>query len=181
MNNIGKKNTKMTIIVTILIISLLGTTYAYINLNNQPNNATGQAGCFVVNYSAQEINATNLTTTTNYEDGATTTVTLSQNTDCKIYTTASIYIHTDSSTTAPISNPQALKFKIYNGTTLINEGTISQTASDTAIATGLPLSTTATTYTIYIWIDSNISLGAYDAKTYSGYIYADSTQTSTIK
>lgn len=174
-----KKSQKLAIIIIILIISLIGTTYAYMNFNASANTTNNAAGCFVVDYSAQEINTTNLSATTNYLEGAKTTVTLSKNANCEIYTEANIYIKTNNETTAPISDPQALKFKVYNGDNLIQEGTISE-IGDTLIAENLTLTNTPTNYTIYIWIDANISKGSYNSTTYSGYIYATSTQTSTI-
>lgn len=50
---------------------------------------------------------------------------------------------------------------------------------DTLLAT-LPLENTEVTYTVYLYIDSTISLGNYNDKTYSGYIYATTEQTSTV-
>ena len=50
---------------------------------------------------------------------------------------------------------------------------------DTLLAT-LPLEDKEVTYTIYLYIDSTLSLGNYNDKTYSGYIYATTEQTSTI-
>ena len=50
---------------------------------------------------------------------------------------------------------------------------------DTLLAT-LPLEDTEITYTIYLYIDSTVSLGNYNDKTYSGYIYATTEQTSTV-
>ena len=50
---------------------------------------------------------------------------------------------------------------------------------DTLLAT-LPLEDTEITYTIYLYIDSTLSLGNYNDKNYSGYIYATTEQTSTV-
>ena len=50
---------------------------------------------------------------------------------------------------------------------------------DTLLAT-LPLEDKEVTYTIYLYIDSTVSLGNYNDKTYSGYIYATTEQTSTV-
>ena len=51
---------------------------------------------------------------------------------------------------------------------------------DVKLAT-VPLTKNVTTYDVYLYIDSNISNGYFDAKTYFGYIYASATQTSTVK
>lgn len=171
-------NIKSSIIILLLIIFSLSATYAFLNLGTPSNAATGTAGCFEVNYTGQAISNSALVSTTTYTEGASSNVVLSKSEDCEIYTEADIMIHTNDSTTAPISNG-ALKFKILQGTTEINSGTIT-TTGDTKLAT-VTLSTTATTYTVYIWIDSDISIGTYNGTTYSGYLYANSTQTSTIK
>ena len=177
--NMTKTNIKSLIIVSILVVFALSTTYAFLNLSaSNSTTATGEAGCFVVNYTGQTINNSSLVSTTNYAEGASSNVVLSKNANCKIYTEADIMIHTNTTTTAPISNG-ALKYKVMNGTTEVSSGTIT-TTGDTKLAT-VTLTTTATTYKVYIWIDSNISLGTYNGKSYSGYLYAKSIQTSTIK
>lgn len=50
---------------------------------------------------------------------------------------------------------------------------------DTLLAT-LPLEEKEINYTVYLYIDSKVSLGKYNDKTYSGYLYASTEQTSTI-
>lgn len=82
---------------------------------------------------------------------------------------------------APIENG-SLKFNVINNTTKasVGSGTIqSQGDEDQELAT-VPLSTTAVTYKVYIWVDSNISLGTFNGKEYSGYLYANSVQSSDI-
>ena len=46
----GKTNLKTLIVITFLVIISLSATYAYVELNDNKNNAVGQAGCFNVNY-----------------------------------------------------------------------------------------------------------------------------------
>ena len=180
MDNIKRKNKTMTVIIIVLIISILGTTYAFVNLSPVSNNSmTGEGDCNSVNYAATGDNITGLSVTSDYTKGAKATVTLSQDSNCPIYTEASIYIYTEESITAPIDEHPALKFKVFNGSTLINEGTITEKGTATLLADNLDL-LKETTYTIYIWIDSTQSYGYYHGKTYSGKIYAESTQTSTI-
>ena len=177
--NINKTNIKSLIIVSILIVFSLSATYAFLILTaSSDNRVGGTGGCFIVNYSGQEISNSALVSTTNYLEGATSNVILSQDEDCKIYGEADIMIHTNTTTTAPISNG-ALKYKVLQGTTEISSGAITATG-DTKLAT-VPLTTTATTYKVYIWIDSEVSNGTYNEKTYLGYLYAHATQTSTIK
>lgn len=181
-----KENFKLSAIISLFVILSLSATYAYVEYTSSNNEATGNGGCFEVNYSGQEINNSSLKSTSDYTEGASTDITLSKNANCQIYTQASIYIYTNSTTTAPISTYQALKYKIVkvnsDGSTTDLEGgtgTIT-TTGDTLIAENIELTTTDTTYTIYLWIDPAVSGGNFHGTTYSGYIYASSTQSSTV-
>lgn len=176
-----KENIKLSIIITLLVVLSLSSTYAYLELgSSNKNTTTGNAGCFVVNYTGQTINNSSLLSTTDYTKGAKSDIVLSKNANCEIYTKASIYLHT-TTTNAPISNG-AMKYKIMKGTTEVASGVITaDSANEEQLLTTVTLTTTSTTYSVYIWIDPAISLGTFHAKTYSGYIYASSTQTSTVK
>lgn len=174
-----KENIKLSITILLIVVFSLSVTYAWMELNTNSSTSENQSGCFVVNYSGQEINNTSLKSTTNYLEGASSNIILSKNSNCKIYTEASIYIHTNSeSTTAPLSNG-AMKYKIMQGTTEIQSGTIEE-SEDQLLAT-VPLTDTNVTYIVYLWIDPEVSKGSYNGKTYSGYLYASSTQSSTVK
>lgn len=171
-------NTKSLIIITLLVIFSLSVTYAFLFLDTSNDDATGEGGCFEVDYTGQTISNASLVSTTSYENGASSIVTLSKNPGCDIYTEASIKIFTNTSTTAPISNG-ALKYKILQGSEEISAGTIT-TTGNTSLAT-VQLTEEDISYTVYIWIDSNVSNGTYNQTTYSGYLFAESIQTSTIK
>lgn len=178
-----KEKNKSIIIIFIVAILFLSATYAYFNLSVSNNTATGEGGCFEVNYTGQEIDESALKSTVNYAEGAYSEITLSKNEDCEIYTTAEIYIHTDSETTAPLAEP--LKYIILNEGTTVAEGSILEELTeegdyaDVLLAT-VPLTEEEVIYDIYIWIDSSISNGIYNNTTYTGYLYAKSTQTSTV-
>lgn len=178
-NKLNTQYIKLILLISILITLTLGGTYAFLNVRANNNSTTGTAGCFSVNYNANVIDSSNLSATTNYLEGANTTVTLSKSSDCQIYSSADIYLYTNTTTTAPIATVNALKYKVFQGSTLKAEGTITQTGA-TKLAT-VDLTTTSTDYKVYLWVDSDLSEGKYDNKTYSGYIYAESTQQSTIK
>ena len=165
--------------ILVFSILLISGTYAYQYINTTNNSVTGMGGCFNVNYTGQNIATTDLATTTNYQNGSKTTVTLSKHSSCKLYTEANIYLKTNNTTTAPIESVHALKYKVFNSTSQISEGTIT-TKNDYLLAT-VPLTDTSTTYTVYLYIDANLSIGQYDGKSYSGYVYAESNQTSTIE
>ena len=172
------KKFRILLVNLFLIFLVLGTTYAYLNLTKSDNSITGNGYCNLVNYEAKAINASDLKSTTNYLEGVKTTVNLSYSASCKIYTLASIYLHTNNETTSPVDTVLALKYKVFQGNTKISEGTI-HTKGDQKIAT-VPLSSVSTSYDVYLYIDSNISHGYFDSTSYSGYLYATSNQTSTL-
>lgn len=186
-----KENLKLSIIIFLAVVISLSATYAYLELTPGGASATGQGGCFNVNYNVSDtegedidkLEITSLQSTTNYLEGASANITLSKNTNCEIYTQALIYIHTNSSaTTAPLSGG-AMKYKIMQGDSEVSSGTINAVtvnSEDQLLAT-INLTTTPTAYTIYLWIDSSISGGSYHNTTYSGYFYASSTQSSDVK
>ena len=191
MNKLRINNFRLTLLISLLVTITLGTTYAFLKINSGNNAITNDTGCFQVNYSGRIISdLTNYTVQTN-PDGSTndiyngslpnanSKVTLSKTSACKIYTEGNIYIHTNNETTAPLETIPAIKYKVTTGTTTIFTGSI-ETKGDTLLAT-VPITETSTDYNIYLWIDSNISGGSYNNTTYSGYIYAESNQTSTMK
>ena len=177
-----KENIKLSITIALLVVFSLAVTYAYLVLNASGTEDSGQGGCFVVNYTGQAISNASLQSTVDYTEGATSNIILSKNENCEIYNEASIYIHTDATQTdAPLSNG-ALKYKIMQGDTEISSGSIAAVteSSDDQLLATVDLTETATTYTVYLWIDPDISKGTYHEKNYAGYLYASSTQASTI-
>ena len=164
----------------IYFLLVTGSTYAYLYLENKNSNITGKGGCFVVDYQATSINASNLVSTVNYQDGASSVITISKNSSCNIYDYANIYLHTNENITAPITNIQALRYKVTtdSGSYWERNGLIT-TKGDTLLAT-VPITSEKTIYHVYLWIDSSVSLGHYDNTSYSGYLYATSIQSSSV-
>lgn len=198
----SKKIKGLGLAIVVLVLFSLGSTYAYLNLNASNNTASGQGGCFQVSYSGTEINKTaqnRLKSVYTYtETTAISTVTLSKTSDCKVYSEASICLHNN--------NPQTNDVDKNNNTLFINNESFRYTMTkvtssgesiekadyfkstdrgiceegDSLIKT-VPLTNTATQYKIYVWIDLATSVGRYSEKTFSGYIYAVSNQSSTVK
>lgn len=173
---------KLLTLISFIVVISLSATYAYVELSASGTGGTGEAGCFEVNYSGQEINNSSLRSTTNYLEGAKSEIILSKNENCEIYTEASIYIHTneivDEAYRPDLSNG-ALKYKVMQGTSELASGSITS-IGDTLLKNNIPLTETGTTYTVYLWIDPEISAGSYNGKQYSGYLYASSSQSSTL-
>ena len=178
--NINRSNIKLTLIIGIMVTAVLGATYAFLQLESSNSTASGEAGCFKVNYNSEVLSSSDLVSTINYLEGSHSQITLSKDTNCKIYTEATIYVHTNTTTTAPLADTQALKYKVLLNGTEKATGVINSINSDIELTT-VELTNTPTTYDIYIWVDKDISQGAYNGKSYSGYIYATSTQSSSIK
>ncbi|MBQ8682019.1 MAG: hypothetical protein IJ509_03825 [Bacilli bacterium] len=206
----SKKNSKLLIIIIMIITLSLSATYAYLELSSANNTSTGQGGCFVVDYEGKGVVITDSSiasvTDENYTQSAASSITLNKNANCKIYTEAEIYLHTDASeTSAPLCGDVidingngivdiaaeekyetaacSMKYKVMQGSSVVSSGTISSpdvTGNEEQLLATVDLTETATEYTIYLWINRGTSLGYYDAKAYSGYLYAVSNQTSTI-
>ena len=162
-------------------VLFIGGTYAYLFLStSSENTVTGTGGCFVVDYVGQVINAGNLNTTTNYLEGAKTTVTLSKNENCDIYTLGNIYVYSDPDvTTFPIVETPALKYTIIDEDGLVYEEGLITDVGD-VLLTEVDLYEEPTSYDIHLWVDSELSRGTYNNTSFSGYIYATSDQSSTI-
>lgn len=174
----SKKLFCFIIFIFAFVVLLIGSTYAYQQLGATSNTAQGQGGCFQVSYTGQNLDAGSIVSTDNYLNGAHTTITLSKDSTCKIYTEANIYIHTNNETTAPIDTVEAMRYKLVTNDGYERNGFI--TAKGDTLLGSVALTDTSKTYTIYVWIDSDLSVGAYHDTSYSGYIYADSNQTSTV-
>ena len=172
-------NKKKYIIILLIVVIGLPVTYAFINILASDNTEETDAGCFEVNYNGEVLSASSLISTTDYLEGTHSQITLSVNDNCEVYETGNILVHTNEETTAPLNDTQALKYKVMSNNEEISTGTITK-GTDVILAT-VPLTTTETIYDIYIWVDKDISQGAYNGTTYSGYIYATSNQTATIK
>lgn len=183
-----KRNLMSSFIVGIIVVLVLSSTYAFLIFTTSQNTNETVAGCFQVNYSGQEIQSEELKSTEQYSDGAQTEIQLWKDEDCDIYTEANLYIHTDTkSTTAPVGKDVALKYQVVQVLNTGQEkvvdgaaGSINPDGNGDLLIHTVHLTNDIQTYKVYLWIDSNISLGSYDNTSYQGYIYATSTQTSTV-
>ena len=188
MKDFVKKNTLSLVLVICLLLSIgITGTYAFFTIGDD-DSANGNGGCFNVDYTSSQ-NITSLTSAPSYDSLGVgiVTVTLKKNNSCKAYTTANIHLNT-TSTNAPITTVKAFKYRVSSSATTINsnssltnniEGIIDSTGD--IVLANVDLTTSTVTYTIYLWVDSDISSGYYSGKNYSGYIYAESTQSSGVK
>ena len=175
---------KSIIIIGLILLFSISSTYAFLTLNATNSSATGQGGCFVVSYSGDAITGIEVSSGAAYTSGAHSTVTLYKDSTCKIYSEASIYLHINTGSTIPLSPSnvayESFKYKVMSGSTEISSGVVTGTIGNDFLLATVELSNTVKSYDVYFWIDSATSIGEYDAKSFSGYIYAISTQTSTV-
>lgn len=186
------KNIVRTIVgVLILILLVVGVTYAYFAWKSNNTNITGTSGCFDINYDkGQDIGSTDspygLKSTCTYSEGASASVTMNIDSSCTTTGVASINLITNNftlydSTDAFSRGENVLKYQVVkvNGA---NEEEIEGcsgyiTNSSTKSLCEVDLSYTATSYKVYLYLDCNTVTTSYIGASYSGYIQTVATQT----
>ena len=170
-----KDKSKMYMIlgISFLVLAVLGSAYAYYKYVIATINVdTITRGLdYYINYTkGTNITSAALNPGSDYTSGNNLSVTL-----YKINNTYTIYghIYLDiSNISANLSNSGALKYTVLEGTTKIADGQLTGTTSgDTVpLAVNIPLKTTSTKYTVYLWLDENAE----------DYMYAENTSISAI-
>lgn len=186
------KNIVRTIVgVLILILLVVGVTYAWFTWKSSNINVTGTSGCFDINYDkGQDIGSTDspygLKSTCTYSEGASASVTMNIDSACTTTGVASINLITNNFTLYNSSDAfsrgeNVLKYQVVkvNGA---NEEEIEGcsgyiTNSSTKSLCEVDLSYTATTYKVYLYLDCNTVTTSYIGASYSGYIQTVATQT----
>lgn len=159
--------------VAAFVAFIVGITYAWFTWNSNDTILSGESGCFTIEYKNGSAISGNISPSSDYTGGKSTTATMNINASCTTEGEATINLTTHDTTTVSLDDG-AVKYAVYNGQTLVNEGTI--TGSTQALAT-VDLTKTATTYTVYVWLDGNITDNTYIGKSYSGQISVSAIQT----
>ena len=170
-----KDKSKMYMIlgISFLVLSILGSAYAYYKYVIATINVdTITRGLdYYINYTkGTNITSVALNPGSDYTSGNNLSVTLyKKNNTYTIY--GHIYLDI-SNISANLSNSGALKYTVLEGTTKIADGQLTGTTSgDTVpLAVNIPLKTTSTKYTVYLWLDENAE----------DYMYAENTSISAI-
>lgn len=168
-----KDKSKMYMIlgISFLVLAVLGSTYAYYKYVIATINVdTITRGLdYYINYTkGTDITSAALNPGSDYTSGNNLSVTLyKKDNTYTIY--GHIYIDI-SSISDGLSNSGALKYAVLEGTTKITSGQLTGTTSgDTVpLAVNIPLKTTSTKYTVYLWLDENAE----------DYMYAENTSIS---
>ena len=170
-----KDKSKMYMIlgISFLVLAVLGSTYAYYKYVIATINVdTITRGLdYYINYTkGTNITSAALNPGSDYTSGNNLSVTLyKKNNTYTIY--GHIYLDI-SNISANLSNSGALKYAVLEGTTKIADGELTGTSSGNSVplAVNIPLKTTSTKYTVYLWLDENAE----------DYMYAENTSISAI-
>ena len=155
-----KSKVYMIVGVVILIIAIVGSTYAYYRyvLTSTNVNTITRGLDYYINYAkGTDITSGTLNPSTDYTGGNSVTITLNKKDNTyDIY--GHIYLDISNISTA-LSSSNALKYVVLEGTTKISEGSLGGVSASNSylLAVNIPLKTTSTTYTVYLWFDERNS------------------------
>ncbi len=139
--------------VSSILILLIGITTAWFTWQSETNtNVTFEVSGLNITSSNTEITGT-LYPTMDKNNGLVEEFTIKQNNNIATPVCANITL---TLTTLPTElNHESFRYKIYNGTSLVGSGNFANTleGETITIATSQPITTTLSTYKLYIWID----------------------------
>ena len=163
-----------TIVGVLAFIALVaGLTYAWLAWTSGNTILGGTTECFTINYVNGQNISGQIIPSASYTGGKTTTVQIGIAPSCTIGGTGTIKLTTESSTTINL-NDGAVKYAVYNGSFEVASGNVTSGTIDLATVN---LTTSQVTYTVYVWLDGELTDNSYVGKTYSGYIHALAEQT----
>lgn len=177
--------------MVLLIVLASGVTYAWFAWKSSNISITGTSGCFTIDYDkGQDIGSTDspysLMPTCTYSEGASAAVTLNINSDCTTTGLASINLKTNSftlydGTDGFAKTNNVLRYQVVETTDSGNteiEGCSGYINNNSTVSLcEVDLSYTATTYTVYLYLDCDTVTTSYIGASYSGYIQTVATQT----
>ena len=139
--------------VSSILILLIGITTAWFTWQSEANtNVTFEVSGLNITSTNTNITGT-LYPTMDKNNGVVEEFTIKQNNDISTPVCANITL---TLTTLPTElNHESFRYKIYNGTSLVGSGNFANTleGETITIATSQPITTTLSTYKLYIWID----------------------------
>ena len=139
--------------VSSILILLIGITTAWFTWQSETNtNVTFEVSGLNITSTNTNITGT-LYPTMDKNNGVVEEFTIKQNNDISTPVCANITL---TLTTLPTElNHESFRYKIYNGTNLVGSGNFANTleGETITIATSQPITTTVSTYKLYIWID----------------------------
>ena len=183
-----KKKLIGTIVGVVAFIALIaGATYAWLTFNATVTNGNYNVGS--MNFSVTYAKGTDVSSVPTVSSPTTSNTAHLSVTASRSASSApgnlTIYLNTDSSTTAALLSSGALHYKACVGactdtdlSTGTNTGTVTATGK-LAILSNTPLSTSSVTYNVYFWLDNaSVTNELVSANaSYTGFISAEALQT----
>ena len=174
-----KSKTYMIIGIIILVLALIGSTYAYyryVFANVNVDTITRGLDYYITYAKGTDITNKVLEPSTDYTGGNSVTVTLyKKDNTYDIY--GHIYLNVTSIGTT-LSNSSALKYVVTDGTNILFNGKLKGVTASSKIplAVNIPLNTTSTKYTVYLWFDdTNTEDTSLEGQTISASVSCEAT------
>ena len=174
-----KGKTYMIIGIITLVLALIGSTYAYyryVFANVNVDTITRGLDYYITYAKGTDITNKVLEPSTDYTGGNSVTVTLyKKDNSYDIY--GHIYLNVTSIGTT-LSNSSALKYVVTDGTNILFNGKLKGVTNGSKIplAVNIPLNTTSTKYTVYLWFDdTNTEDTSLEGQTISASVSCEAT------
>ena len=170
-NKDKKKILIVAIFCLILIVAMLGYTYAFIGLDDKTATIIGaETECYTVNYTKGQDISGNLTSGIDYTSGESTDILMYTEPDCSLMY-GTLYLTTNASSTIDFSK-EVLKYSVLLNDKVVSEGIVNGEENQ-VIYTNFILNDTKTTYQVYIWLDEELEEYIQVGDTFSGFVHAD--------
>ena len=174
-----KCKTYMIIGIIILVLAIIGSTYAYykyVFVRVNVDTITRGLDYYITYAKGTDITNKVLEPSTDYTGGNSVTVTLyKKDNTYDIY--GHIYLNVTSIGTT-LSNSSALKYVVTDGTNILFNGKLKGVTNGTKLplAVNIPLNTTSTKYTVYLWFDdTNTEDTSLEGQTISASVSCEAT------
>ena len=176
----NKSKLYMLISIIILVISVIGSSYAYYRIvlfNDLTVNPITNGLDYYINYAkGTDITSSVLEPSTDYSGGNSVTITFyKKDNTYDIY--GHIYLDVTSVGTA-LSSSASLKYTVLSNDIIISQGTLGGIANGDSLllAVNIPLSTEQTEYTVYLWLDdTNSNASSAENETISATVRCEAT------
>lgn len=181
------KITTSILIVVIVIITVVGITYAYVTWTSGKINATGNSECFNVLYAkGQDIGSdqsvATLMPSNDYTGGLSSTVKMGFSSSCtNVSGTGIIKLNTLDTTSSNLYRTGLLNYVVLKNGTKIKEGNITSsgtTSIDVGTLKKVSSISNADSYTVYVWISNDLVQNEDAFSNYYGNIAASAEQVS---
>ncbi|MGM9876246.1 MAG: hypothetical protein ACI310_03335 [Bacilli bacterium] len=161
--NKNKAKIFMIISISLLVICIIGSTYALyrgiISKNLEVNTITHGLDYYINYVKGSDITSATLNPSTDYTGGSSSNIEFWKKDDTyDIYGKIELTINTIGTN---LSNSSALKYSVVNNNEVLSSGSLKgvTAGSKVTVLENLYLKTTEQIYTVYIWLDNNEELG----------------------